>query len=295
MQILSSGNIVYQCNNVQAILRDYIESLSNEEFHTFTQAYLGAEDTLSADARTVHCPIFLPNSHYLMRAGGGGNGVFPCDFGSNRVEVQVTLADNSELTADASATPTISGQSTWAIREVKMNDAALNQYKNHRGSYAVVSRRFVEVFSGWRHAAANQPIEVPFQKLLGSCCELQIIAVAGATGATNQDYEATILPKHVSLTVDSIKVRDLDSKAKILMENYQSGFIGNREVAPICRVCFASHARSTYAFSGAFNMQNVSNIIMNTEFSADCNYKVIAVILQSNQITAAGTVESYVD
>ena len=60
VRLLSAGQEIYTCD-VGAFLRDYCESLSDEELESFGRIYLG-HTSVSATARTFLIPILLPNS-----------------------------------------------------------------------------------------------------------------------------------------------------------------------------------------------------------------------------------------
>jgi hypothetical protein len=70
MRLLSGGNTVYEVTDFKTYLRDYMESLSDEEFNVFSEAYMGGETETGA-SRDVYVPILLPNSgHYDMELRG---------------------------------------------------------------------------------------------------------------------------------------------------------------------------------------------------------------------------------
>ena len=78
VRLLSAGQEVYTCD-VTAFLRDYCESLSDEELESFGRIYLGHTDA-SVAARSLIIPILLPNSAYMQRHGHNtrGSGIWPC-------------------------------------------------------------------------------------------------------------------------------------------------------------------------------------------------------------------------
>ena len=105
MRFLSAGNEAYVVEPA-LFLRDYLESLRSEEVKHFADIYLGGT-TASGDARKILVPIFLPNSTYFHRNGRSskGHGIWPCYTGSNRVEVQFTMAPSTDVVQVSAQVP----------------------------------------------------------------------------------------------------------------------------------------------------------------------------------------------
>ena len=296
VRVLSSGNVVYEADP-RTFLRDYLESLSNEEYKTFCKTYLGRENSLTGDARTVWCPIPLPNSHYLMRqAKGHSQGVLPCSFQNSRLEISITMAPATALTNDGSQVGSINSACFWEMNEVKMTPSLVNSYAKLTGDYNLISRRFNDV-TDWQHAAADQPVTEVFQKLLGSITELIILAVPAASDVDNRalDQENCIQPKNIQFNVDSIVVRDFPTSDKCRIHLYQNGFVENDHVPTAARLCFGSHVAETHCFSGAFNMANSSNINLKFEFAQECKFKIISVQYQHVTISNQGALRAFIE
>ncbi len=159
IRLLSAGQEVYQCQFDQ-FLRDYCESLSDEELAVFGRIYLG-HTAASVAARDFILPILLPNSAYMQRHGHNtrGSGIWPCYTAANRLEVQITMAAAGDLVTDSNHVPgSISGACTIMMHQVDMAQADVLRYSDLRGSYALVNRRITELTSGWQAAAGNTEI-----------------------------------------------------------------------------------------------------------------------------------------
>jgi hypothetical protein len=296
VRILSAGNTVYEVDP-RNFIRDYLESLSNEEYKTFSKIYLGREDTLSNAARSIWCPIPLPNSHYLMRqAKGHSQGVLPCSFQNSRLEIAITLAPSTALSQDASVIASIAGSCYFEMNEVKMNSALTNSYAKLTGDYNLITRRFTDI-TGWKHLAASTPVTEVFQKLLGSITEICILAVPAAASVADRglDVESCVVPTKITLNVDSIVVRDFPTQDKCRIHLYQNGFVDNDHCATAARLCFGSHVADTHCFSGAFNMSNSSNINLQLQFAQEVKYKLVSVQYQHVTISNQGALRAYIE
>ena len=302
MRLLSAGNTVYEITDLQTYLRDYMESLTDEEFKVFSEAYLGGE-TESQEQRDVYIPILLPNSGFALRHGSQGAnrglGVWPADLGSSqRLEVQITMcADTQQNTDSANQTAAINqGACVMAIREVKMSQSNLQDYKNHRGRYSTISRRFTDLTSDWEVAEANVKRTLLFNQPSGSVSELQIIAVPFDADKNKRDYLEAVQPTQIKFICDAVTVRDFNRASKVKLHNYKNGFINGTNVKAIGRICFGSHSsEASHVFTGAFNFSNISQIKLEVTFAEKVDFKVVAVQLQCSQIDNAGVVTSYLD
>ena len=125
--------------------------------------------------------------------------------------------------------------------------------------------------------------------------EIQIIGYPFQSDQTRHEEENTVLPDNIKLVVDSIVVRDLDSRTKVKLHNYRNGFTNNRNTKDIGRLCFSVASSESGLYSGAFNMATSSNLRLEFQFSEKCHYAVYAVVLQSNQISATGVLQSFLD
>ena len=148
IRILSAGQEVYTCD-MQAFLRDYCESLSDEELESFGRIYLGHTETPSDKARTFLIPIPLANSAYLQRNGHNvrGGGIWPCFTGQNRLEIQISLNANKYVSTGEAVPGSIAGVCSMLMHQVDMTAADLLRYADLRGSYALIGRRFTELTS----------------------------------------------------------------------------------------------------------------------------------------------------
>ena len=298
MRLLSAGNVVYQIDDVKLLLRDYLESLTNEEFQCFSDSYLGGASE-SNSARDVYIPIFLPNSAFALRHGKStrGLGVFPAETQDVRTEIQITMyPNNQQLTDPTKATPNINaGECSICVREVKMTEANERQYKNHSGSYSVVGRRMTDLCD-FRTAEAGEKVALFFNQPQGSVTEFQVIALPFQAEETDRDYLNTVLPTKMKLTCDSIVVKDLDRRSKIKLHNYQNGFIHGQYVKQVARFCFGAHtSENSHMYTGAFNFSNISQVKVDLEFDAKVTFKIVAVQLQTTSINSNGVLESVLE
>ena len=152
IRILSAGQEVHS-HDCQQFFVDYCQSLSEEQLYRFGKAYLGQEDTMTDDARTLMIPLLLPNSQYAQRNGqdSRGFGVFPCYLGQNRLEIQLTLNPAVYLSSNsASNAASIKGACTLMYHQVEMTPDNLLKYSDLRGNYSIINRRFTELTNDTR-------------------------------------------------------------------------------------------------------------------------------------------------
>jgi hypothetical protein len=206
-------------------------------------------------------------------------------------------AASEQNTTSANASPAINaGACVIAIREVKMSQPNLQDYKNHRGKYSTISRRFTDLTTDWEVAEIDTKRTLLFNQPSGSISEIQIIAVPFDADKNKRDYLEAVLPTQVKFVCDAITVRDFNRSSKIKLHNYKNGFINGTKVKPIGRICFGSHSsESSHVFTGAMNFSNVSQIKLEVTFAEKVDFKVVACQLQATQIDEAGVVTSYLD
>ena len=299
VRFLSAGQESYFVDVAQ-YLRDYIESLSNEEAKRFVSTYLGhTGGAASGAARVCLVPILLPNSAYLGRHGksSAGHGVWPCYTGSNRLEIQITMASAANCTKANSAVPaSLSGTLSMMIHQVDMTSDDVLRYSDVRGQYSVVSRRMQEITDGWTAAGANVRQKLTQSQPLGCVTELFVIAVPTGTEEAYREIQTNVQATHFSITSDSVTQKSLNTSEKVACELWSNGFIGNDYCDCPSRLCFASHAAEAESmYSGGYNMQQSSQITIEVEFAQGVDYKVYAIQLQRITVNSLGLVQSSLD
>lgn len=296
LTILSGGQEIYSCD-VGVLLGDYCQSLSEEQLKIFGRTYLGNQATMDGAARTVMVPVLLPNSTYLGRNGHDtqGHGVFPAYLGNTRLEFQFTTNEAKYLANDASVPPgSIAGACTLMYHEVILTSFNTKQFQDKRGNYSIINRRFTELTSGWtRYASANTVETVRHSQPQGTVSEIQIIAVADEDDESRHKFDY-ILPTSIKCTADARVQRDLNSKQKCEIENWQNGFVPPDDFPSPGRMCFANHAGEvSHMYSGGYNMTLASNVDFAFTFAEAVRYRIFAVQYQRIKIDAVGKISSY--
>ena len=298
-RILSAGVEVYTADFKQHLV-DYCSSLSNEQLGAFTKTYLGHQDVMDATARNLILPVLLFNSTYIGRSGGKrGHGILPAYLGQTRLEIQITMNTAQTVSAVAGQAPaSISNKCSILYHTAEMSPQNVLRYSDLRGSYSIINRRFTELTSGFRAAAANTETSWFMSQPQGTCVEVMLLAYATATYAT-EDIHGTTFTRPVAFRVeaDNIIQKNLDTKEKIEMELYTNGFVSpNADFNQPARLCFASHcAESDHKYSGGYNMTLASNIQFFFKFPVAVRYKLVAVQLQRIKIDSNGAIRSYLD
>ena len=288
IRLMSNGTEVYTADQF-LFMHDYLESLSDEALKSFSEAYLGGEATPSGDARVLLIPLLLPNSSYMGRAGGNhGHGIFPCFLGQSRLEIQMTMNPATYTANDAAKVPTsIANECSLMYHQVELAENAKGSYSDLRGMYSIVNRRFTELTSDWTAYASGTAHYNQYQPQ-GTVTELMIVAVADDADNSRHTH-AYVLPTSITITVDSIVVKSLDTPEKVKAELWTNGFVPNSTFPNPGRICFAAHAaHSDHLFSGGYNMQLASNVDVSFTFAAACRYKVVASQIQRVTIDALG-------
>ena len=284
VRFLSAGQEAYHVDVAQ-YLRDYLESLSDEHYGPFTRTYLGNEGgTGTTGARTVLVPIMLSNSAYLNRSGSNlrGRGVFPCLTGENQLEIQITMAAAADVCEDDTAVPaSIAGACSMMFHQVEMTPEDLRHYQDARGSYSIVTRRFTEVTNGYQAASANTKVSINHNQPVGIVTELLCIATPTGTTEAHRQIESCVRPVHFAIIADSVTQKSLNSKAKVDVELWSNGFIGNSSVDVPGRLCFAAHAaEAENVYTGGFNMRQSGQITIEITFAEAVDYRIYAIQLQ---------------
>ena len=294
LRFLSAGTEAYKVNP-ELYLRDYMESLTDEECKHFADVYLGGQNATS-DARTILVPILLPNSTYLSRKvrGSRGNGIFPAYTGSNRIEMQITLCDAAEISTNATPA-SIQNQCKMMVHQVEMNPNDVLRYSDVRGAYSVINRRFTEVTAGWQSASANTVTKLTQVQPLGTVTELFVIAVPAGTEEARREIVSLVPTTRFSITADSITQKSLNSAKKCEIELYSNGYCPNTYFPCASRIVFAAFGSDSHKYSGGYNMSLASQIQIDLEFAQNVDFKVYAVQLQRTTINSLGLLQSTLD
>ena len=299
IRFLSAGQESYSCE-VGQYLRDYIESLTTEEADRFCSTYLGyTSDAGTAAARSLIIPILLPNSAYQFRNGRDvrGHGIWPCYTGSNRLEIQITMAAANAVSKDASHSPaSISGDCQMLVHQVDMTSEDVLRYSDVRGAYSVITRRFTEITNGYTAATANVLTRLTQNQPIGCVTELFVIASATGTAEAQREYDQNVQCTHLAIVSDSVTQKSLNTPEKVQMELWANGFVGNAFANSPSRLCFASHAaEAENMYSGGFNMQLSSQIAIEVEFGEDVDFRIFAVQLQRITVNSLGLIQASLD
>ena len=291
IRLVSGGSEVYTAPYTE-FLADHMQSLTEQCAKTFGKAYLGHEDALSGDARDIMCPILLPNSAYMDRAGPStrGHGILPATFGANDLEIQLTMHAGNYLTSDNSVSVgSIKGLCSYMFHEVNSSSAAIANLQDKRGLYSIINRRFTELTSGWQHYAVADAVETwNINQPQGVVTET--ILVACAYNANEDRHSVTyVKPTSFKVTADSIVQKDLDTQNKIDAELWTNGFCSPDDFPQPGRLCFAAQVADTpHTYAGGYNQQLASSIQYDFTFAEAVSYKLFAVQIQRVQIDGAG-------
>ena len=154
-------------------------------------------------------------------------------------------------------------------------------YSDARGSYSIVTRRFTEVTNGYQAATANNIVTLTTNQPIGVVTELFAIATASGTDEAHRQIEVCVRPNHFAIISDSVTQKSLNSKAKVDIELWSNGFIGNSSVSVPGRLCFAAHAaEAENLYTGGFNMRQSSQISVEIQFAENVDFRVFAIQLQ---------------
>ena len=300
VRFLSAGQESYNVE-VGQYLRDYVESLTDEQAAIFCRTYLGyTTDAGTAAARVLMIPILLPNSAYMSRAGRDtrGHGVWPCYTGNNRLEMQITMGAAVSVCKQADPVPaSISGNITAMIHQLDMTSDDVLRYSDVRGAYSVITRRFTEITNGWVNSPVADTLDRHTQNQpLGCVTELFCIAVPSGTDVDLREIDTNVHPTKFTIISDSVTQKSLNTPEKVEMELWSNGFIGNAKCNSPGRLCFASHAaEAENMYSGGFNMQLSSQISVEIEFAEAVDYRIFAVQLQRVTVNSLGLVQASLD
>lgn len=291
IRLVSGGSEVYTAPYT-AFMADHMQSLTAHCAKVFGETYLGYEAVASGSARDIMCPILLPNSAYMDRAGPStrGHGILPATFGANDLEIQVTLNAGNFLSVDTNvAVGSVKGLCSYMFHEVNSSAAAISNLQDKRGLYSIINRRFTELTSGWQHYASANAVETwNINQPQGVVTETMILAVP-YNALEDRHSVAYVKPTSFKVVADSIVQKDLDSKNKIDAELWTNGFCAPDDFPSNGRLCFAAQAADTpHTYSGGYNQQLASSIQYEFTFDQAVSYKIIAVQIQRVQIDGAG-------
>ena len=177
-----------------------------------------------------------------------------------------------------------------------MTTEDVQRYSDVRGAYSVITRRFTELTLGWTAAAANTRQRLTQSQPLGCVTELFCIAVPTGTAVDQREIDTNVQATHFSITSDSVTQKSLDSAAKVQMELWSNGFVGNAFCNSPSRLCFAAHAADAEnLYSGGYNMQMSSNVVVECEFAEGVDFRVFAVQLQRVTVNSIGLIQASLD
>ena len=301
-RIRSGGNVVYTCDYNQ-FLADHCESMQQQKLNQFARIYLGGdEDSASAAARTVKLPLLLPNSTYMRRSSSStaGHGVFGAFTGGQRIELEIDMCDalQSGLTAGDHDPTSIAGACRIMYHCVDVPNPLQKKYQDLRGFFNVVTRRFTQLSSGWRHYATPNTLVVDaLSQPSGVCTEIMLLAVPHANDANERRHHDYIKPTKFSVTHDMIVQKDLDTPRKIESELYTNGFAAPVNFSSPGRLCFASHCSedSTSLYTGGYDMSGATTLQFTFEFDQAVDYRLVAVQYANCKIDGAGFLSSTLD
>ena len=295
IRIMSGGQQVYLAPYTM-FLADHMQSLTEHCAKEFAKCYLGYEETPSGDARDIMCPILLPNSAYMDRAGPStrGHGIFPAVMENNRLEIQLTMHSGNYLTSDNSvAVGSIKGLCSYMFHEVRTTAEKQAILQDKRGIYSIVNRRFTELTSGWTKyphgsESVNSVAVWNINQPQGIVTETMLLAVADSDDEDRHTVQY-IKPTSFKIIADSETQKNLDTQNKVDAELWVNGFCPPPDFPNPGRLCFAAHVASTpHTYSGGYNQRLASNIQYEFTFSQAVRYKLVAVQLQRVEIDAAG-------
>ena len=301
VRLVSGGQEVYSCD-VQVMLGDYCQSLSEEQLKVFARTYLGHQASMDGNARNIMIPILLPNSAYGSRNGHDtrGHGVFPAKLGNQRLEIQLSLCEAKNLSSSTEQAPgSIANACSLMYHEIQMTGQNARKYQDLRGGYSIINRRFTEITSGWTDLGDGDTAVVRHSQPQGTVTEIQIIAVQTfSDDPTRVEFKNYVRPTSIKCTADAIVQRDLDTVQKVEAELWVNGFVPPDDFPAPGRLCFASHAaEAAHIYSGGYNMTLASNV--DFEFTMPGGhahkYRIFAVQLQRVKIDSAGRIRALLE
>jgi hypothetical protein len=300
-RIRSAGNVVYECDYNQ-YLADHCESLLQQQLDSFSRIYLGGKaDSNGAEVRTVKLPLLLPNSTYMRRSSmsTAGHGVFGAFTGGQRIELCLDMEDAlcPGLTAGDSDPTSIAGACKIMYHCVHVPTAVRKKYEDLRGFFGLVTRRFLQLHSGWKtYSNANTLVTDALSQPNGTCTEVMILAVPSGTDNERRHHDY-IQPTHFEVIHDMVVQKSLDTPSKVSSELYTNGFNPPADFASPGRLCFASHCStdSTQIYTGGYDMSQATTLQFRFKFDQAVDYRLVAVQYANCKIDGNGTLTSTLD
>ena len=282
--ILSGGQTVYQVDDIRRDMwTDYINSLGVTQKATFKAMMFGG--TTGETARSCMVPIPLFASAYYSRGGyQHPHGIWPGQsFKNSRIEIQIKLANTTELVANGTGpTGFVSPPVIW-IKELFPTQAKVSALANQRGTYQLNSREFFPI-GGTKgtlsaaHSNGTHQIDILINKPDGTFSELVVAAQAGTT-TTNANRFNFVRPSYMRIQMDSSTVLEYEDSDVIRMLHYQAGYEGTETEVP-ARFIFGAHTGRYQGFyTGGINFDNCTNVLVSMRFntSAEVNYEVVGI------------------
>ena len=291
IKLLSNGSEVYTLD-YKMYIREFLSSLSNEEFNQFVDTYLGGKTETGA-ARTISVPLMLPNSHYLRRHSNYNYGVFPHKL-SARLEFQIKMGTAQEVSAaGGAAAGSIANTCNVVTREVKGDQAKIvRRFADARGVYSVCVPRFQTVVE-WKELAATTRDSVKATLPTGSCYEFIVEAYPSDAALDETSRNTASRPTYFKIQADGEDIRVLDSATRIGQELFSNGYRSNDTVNNCARICFGDYcSQSDHCYQGSLHCQNVSSINTEVEFAANTRYRILAKKYSKVRIGANGVIRS---
>ena len=300
-RIRSAGNVVYECDYNQ-YLADHCESLLQQQLDSFSRIYLGGKaDSNGAEVRTVKLPLLLPNSTYMRRSSmsTAGHGVFGAFTGGQRIELCLDMEDAlcPGLTSGDSDPTSIAGACKIMYHCVHVPTAVRKKYEDLRGFFGLVTRRFLQLHSGWKtYSNANTLVTDALSQPNGTCTEVMILAVPSGTDNERRHHDY-IQPTHFEVIHDMVVQKSLDTPSKVSSELYTNGFNPPADFASPGRLCFASHCStdSTQIYTGGYDMSQATTLQFRFKFDQAVDYRLVAVQYANCKIDGNGTLTSTLD
>ena len=291
IKLISNGSEVYSLD-YKLYIREFLSSLTDEESEQFIDCYLGGRQS-NGNARTLCCPMMLPNSHYLRRHVRKSFGIFPHKL-SQRLEFEITMGTAKDIVAQGEdAPPSITNTAQWVTREVKGDQAGIiRKYSDARGIYSIPIPRFQTIVP-FRTVTANTVDSVKASVPTGSCYEFIVEAYPDTHPLDETDRGTCVLPTAYKITCDGEDVRVLDSELRVRQELFSHGFRSNDLFNNFARICFCENAsQSDHCFQGALNCGNVSSIQTELQFAVNTRYRIVVKKYSKVRIKTDGVMRS---
>ena len=291
IKLLSNGSEVYTLD-YKMYMREFLSSLSNEEYTQFCTTYLGGT-AAAGTPRNISVPLMLPNSHYLRRHSNYNYGVFPHKL-STRLEFQIKMGSAADMAEQGGSSPgTIANLASVVTREIKGDQAKIvRRFSDARGVYSVCVPRFQTIVE-WKEAGANTRDSVKATLPTGSCYEFIVEAYSNTHSLAETSRATATQPTYFKIQADGEDIRVLDSAVRVGQEMFSNGYRSNEHLNNCGRICFADQcSKSDHCYQGSLHCQNVSSINTEVEFAAAARYRIVAKKYSKVRIGANGVIRS---